>query len=300
MKLSSVLTGSISLSYGAHAEGQVGPLGIAIPSNAPSLRSFEAASLGTYDPAYAKYYKLSPFRDKFGNLVTVSTPSGVVGSVFVDPIGNIIVAYAWTATSAQTALAIEILSATNPLFVRGYRDAMQFLQTAQDIAIKEGIDPAKIYLTGFSLGGMLSSYVASQTGVPGISFASSGIPGYKSSSTPVSNFINLLEAGDPIAQYGTDTVEKSSVFREVAHMDHYGISLTMGSTSARTTMDAFSNSISQSTFLQLLLSSQIGNKSLLESYNTLIQSYHQMSLYSEDINNLSYEVGFDPEQPSKP
>ncbi len=271
--------------------------GLSIPADAPSLVSFEAASLGTYDPGYAAYYGLVPLLDDAGRPVAVSTPSGVVGSVYLDPVGNVLVAYAWTNNPAQNALAVAILSGIDPALVPGYADATQFLSAAEAIAVGHDIPASRIYVTGFSLGGMLSSYVASQTGLPGVSFAASGLPGYRMPGTPATNFVSFIEAGDPVGQYGTDSAERSSALHETAHMDHYGIVLTLGQATAYAQMNAFSGLLGGNTVPGILAEPSILSLDVLGGYDVLTSQYHQMTLYSQDANALAAALGIDPTLP---
>ena len=130
-----MLTGIAGAAAPARAAATLADIGgLAIPPDAPSLASFEAASLGTYDPAYAAASGLMPLLDGAGWPVAVSTASGVVGSAYLDGVGNVLVAYAWTANAAQKALATAILSGIDPTLVPGYADALRFLQAAQAAA----------------------------------------------------------------------------------------------------------------------------------------------------------------------
>ena len=44
---------------------------------------------------------------------------------------------------------------------------------------------------------MLASFVAWQTSLPGVSFASCGLPGYSAAASHVENFVSFLESGGP-------------------------------------------------------------------------------------------------------
>ena len=292
-----MLVGAGGAAASAHAATPAGTGGPAIPANAPSLASFEAASLGTYDPADAAAAGLVPLLDGSGVPVAVSTDSGVVGSAYLDPVGNVLVAYAWTATPAQNALATAILSGVDPAMVPGYADALRFLQAAQAAAAESGIAASRVYVTGFSLGGMLSSYAASRTGTPGASFAASGLPTYQAPAAPAANFVNFVEIGDPVSQYGTDTAERPSALEETPHMDHYGTVLTLGGASAQVQMAAFTALLDNNTVPQILTGSSPLDWAVHGSFDALTAIYHQMSLYSRDSDALALANGIDPSQP---
>ena len=295
-------TAAVLIGGGAHAipacaAATLSDISIAIPFDAPSLVSFEAASLGTYDPAAAAASGLVQLLDGSGVPVAVSTAGGVVGSAYLDPVGNVLVAYAYTVNPAQRALAIAILSGIDPALVPGYGDAMQFLQAAQGAAAADGIAPSRVYVTGFSLGGMLSSYVASQTGLPGVSFAASGLPRYQVPAAPAVNFVNFIETGDPVGQYGTDTVEQSSALSETPHMDHYGIVLTLGDATAEVQMATFADLLGSNTVPQVLTGSSLLDLAINGSFDALTSIYHQMSIYSQDSDVLVSINGIDPSRP---
>ena len=229
--------------------------------------------------------------------MAVSTASGVVGSAYLDPVGNVLVAYAWTATPAQRTLATSILSGIDPASVPGYADALQFLQAAQAATAGSGIAPSRIYVTGFSLGGMLSSFAASRTGLPGASFAASGLPTYQAPAVPATNFVNFIEIGDPVGQYGTDTAERSSALAETAHMDHYGIVLTLGDATAQARMTTFAILLGNNTVPQILTGSSPLDEAVNGGFDALTAVYHQMSVYSRDSDVLALANGISPSQP---
>ena len=152
-------------------------------------------------------------------------------------------------------------------------------------------------MTGFSLGGMLSSYVASRTGLPGTSFAASGLPTYQAPAAPVANFLSFIEVGDPVGQYGTDTVERSSALGETPHMDHYGTVLTLGDATAQAQMATFTVLLGNNTVPQVLAGSSLLDQAINGSFDGLTAVYHQMSLYSRDSDALALAVGINPSQP---
>ena len=277
-----------------------GGINLAIPPNAPSLQSFQAAAIGTNNEGYADYFGLMRMTDASGNPMSVALPSGVSAIAYLDPVGNVIVAYSWDATPAENALAQQIEAGYGPSSsVPGYGDAVTFLRTVQAAAIAKNIPPSRIYLTGFSLGAMLASYVGSQTSLPGIAFASSGIPDYTAPAAPANNFISFVEANDPIAQYGTDTLEAASVAAENPHMDHYGTVIPLGTLGAEE--QQFTGYIAGYSLREFGAGTVPGTPDQLASlegeYVDLGGRNHQMDLYNPDTYALARSYGLDPTAP---
>ena len=237
--------------------------------------------------------------DASGSVLSTATSSGVGAIAYLDPAGNVIVAYAWDATPAENTLAQEIEAGYGPSSVPGYGDAMQFLRTVQAAAVAKNIPASRLYLTGFSLGAMLASYVGSQTSLPGIAFASSGIPDYTAPATPANNFISFVEANDPIAQYGTDTLEAASVAAENPHMDHYGTVIPLGTLGAEE--QQFAGYIAGYSLREFAAGAVPGTPDQLASlegeYFDLGGKNHQMSLYNPDTYALAQSYGLDPTAP---
>ena len=273
--------------------------GISIPFDAPSLYSFQAASVGANSYAYAKAFDLTPMTDPFGNVLTVTTPDGVGATAFKDAAGNVLVAYAYDASPAETNLGMAILSGYGPSQVPGYGEALEFLQAVEAVASAENIPTSRLYLTGFSLGGMLASYVGSQSGLPGVAFASCGLPGYTAPASPASNFISFLEPSDPVAQYGTDTFEHGSAVVANPHMDHYGTVFVLGTPNAE--LQSFSSSISGYSLPEYQSGSlpipPAQAQALQNEYFDLINANHQMTLYDPDTDALARAYGIDPTAP---
>ncbi len=279
----------------SHAQG----ISLAIPSNAPSLLSFQAAAIGTNNPVYATDYGLVPLTDAAGNEVTVATATGVGGTAYLDPVGNVIVAYAWDETPAEDNLSTAIISGYGPSAVPGYGDAVTFLKTAEAAAAAKGVPVSKIYLTGFSLGAMLASYVGSQTGLPGIGYAACGVPDYTAPATVANNFISFVEANDPVAQYGTDTLESASSKVANPHMDHYGTVIVLEAPGAEELQ--FTSNITGFTlpeFFAGTLPVPADQVAVVEGeYYDLLTPNHQMNLYNPDTYTLARSYGIDPAAP---
>ena len=167
----SVIAGSccLLLALGSAHRAFAGPdhANLVIPPDAPSMQSFEAATLASVDAYYAPFCGLSALLDGSGNPVSISTNDGTTAYAYLDGAGNVIIAYRWDITQQQEDLATATLSGYDPGTLPGYAEALAFERTVQALAMSQGYPASRIYLTGFSLGGMQASYVASQTGCRG-------------------------------------------------------------------------------------------------------------------------------------
>ncbi len=197
--------------------------------------------------------------------------------------GNVVITFQGTTTAAQTALDLQILSGTNPSLIRGFADALGFATTVQQAASLEGILPSNIYVGGHSLGGTLAFFVASRTGLAGISFALSGVLGCQAPAVPAANFVSYVGKGDPFANHGTDSAEKGSASAAIAHMDHYGTMVQLGIAADAAQLAPFASAISGCS-LQAL---ETGNTpatpaqvdALTNEFFTLFNEHHGLNHY---------------------
>ena len=274
---------------------------LVIPPGAPSMQSFEAATLASVDAYYAPYYGLSSLLDGSGNPVSISTNNGTTAYAYLDGVGNVIIAYRWDITQQQENLAAATLSGYDPATLPGYGDALAFEKTVQTVAVSQGYSAGRIYVTGFSLGGMQASYVASQTGVPGLVFGSSGLPGYSAAARPADNFVNFVELGDPIAEYGTDSSEAASAVVANPHMDHYGVVIDVGTQQGVADLAPFSSAISGFSYPEVTSGAvqlpAAEMTALQNQFSTLENQYHQMSPYITDANAFVESYGINPTVP---
>ena len=303
--IGSVVAGSccLLLALGSAHRAFAGPglAALAIPPDAPRMQSFEAATLASVDAYYAPYYGLSPLLDGFGNPVSISTDNGTTAYAYLDGVGNVIIAYRWDITQQQENLATATLSGYDPATLPGYADALAFERTVQALAVSQGYAAGRIYLTGFSLGGMQASYVASQTGLPGLIFGASGLPGYDAAARPADNFVNFVEQGDPIAEYGTDSTESASAIVANPHMDHYGVVIALGTQQGVSDLSPFSAAISGYSYPEVSSGAvQVPAaelKALQNQFSALEAEYHQMRPYIDDANAFVESYGIDPTVP---
>ena len=274
---------------------------LVIPPDAPSMQSFEAATLASVNAYYAPYYGLSSLLDGSGNPVSISTSNGTTAYAYLDGVGNVIIAYRWDITQNQENLALATLSGYDPTTLPGYADALAFEKTVQALAVSQGYSASRIYLTGFSLGGMQASYVASLTGLGGLVFGASGLPGYNAAARLGNNFVNFVEEGDPIAEYGTDSTESASAVVANPHMDHYGVVIDLGTQQGVSDLAPFSSAISGYSYPEVTSGTvQIPAAemtALQNEFTTLEAEYHQMSPYINDANALAESYGINPTVP---
>ena len=216
------------------------------------------------------------------------------GGAFTDAGGNTIISYQATQRQSQYDVAEDTLAGDDPSSLPAYSDALAFARQVVSLTASQGRSPKQVYLTGFSEGGILASFVAWHTGLPGVSFASCGLPGYSSSSAPVNNFISFLESGDPFAQYGTDTLEQASAVVASAKMDHYGIVLQLETSG--NDIKLFAQTIAGHDLTQeedgSLGLTQAQLDAVEDEANELFSQYHNLSLYSSDANTLAAEYGY--------
>ena len=228
---------------------------------APSLQTFENAAQASLDPSNA--------------------------SAFLDRSGNVVITFQGTTTAAQTALDLQILSGTNPSTVGGFADALRFATIVQQAARSEGILPSNIHVGGYSPGGTLASLVASRTGLAGMSFASSGVPGYQAPAVPAANFVSYVGKSDPFADHGTDTAEKDSASAATAHMDHYGTVVQLGTAADAAELAPFASAINGYSLQALeagdtpAAAAQVG--ALTNEFFTLFDEHHGLNSYDAAV-----------------
>ncbi len=296
METARVLLGALLLATTLRPAAAAVPAGInlAMPAGAPTLDEIEAAAIAPVPSWSSPGAGLAPVFDGNGNPVVLWSDDGAYGGAFTDAAGNTIVSYQLSERPSQVNVITETLAGYDPGSIPAFKDAVTFAQQIVALTIAHGRSASRIYVTGFSEGGLLASYVGWRTGLPGVSFASCGIPGYAASGTPAGNFISFLEASDPIGQYGTDTYERASAVVASAHMDHYGTILPLETTSGD--MQVFAAGIAGHTVVQYqtgttgLPPDQINMLAALEG--TLQSDYHQWPLYFADATALANAYGY--------
>lgn len=90
-----------------------------------------------------------------------------------------------------------------------------------------------IFITGHSLGSSVASYVGQQIGLAGVAFESTGIPSSSTAKGTGDNFINVVNYGDPWAEYESDTARNFAIVQalpagESGDLNHCGKVVTVG------------------------------------------------------------------------
>src|SRR5262249_30078745 len=93
-----------------------------------------------------------------------------------------------------------ILAGTAP---RAFEDAYQFTQDVENYLQQHHLGADHIYLTGHSLGGAEAEYVGSLDHESGVTFGAPGVPGNHGSLVANQSFVNYVDYGDPVGNFGS-------------------------------------------------------------------------------------------------
>jgi len=172
---------------------------------------------------------------------------GVSAKVWVTAENQVVIAYQGTAGGDNILVNPAILipqllsdlAATIIVNSAAYSDALTFAKFVVGVANVEGYTSANVFVTGHSLGGIEAEFVASQTGLGGIGFESTGLPA-KDIPGLASNFVNTAEFGDPVGSYTSDISGEqpfSPAYTAGGGKDpHYGLIVQFGTPADQTTM----------------------------------------------------------------
>ncbi|MGK2880630.1 MAG: hypothetical protein ACSLE6_07475 [Mycobacterium sp.] len=139
--------------------------------------------------------------------------TGMVGTAWVTPEGQIIVAYQGTTGGsnllfdpliiiAQLAADLQVIfTGTTPL---AFYDALEFANRVQAEAILQGYTSDDIFVTGHSLGAWEAEFVAQQKGLAGIGFEAPGMNTAVAGNGDDSMFVNIVNYGSPVGFMATD------------------------------------------------------------------------------------------------
>ncbi|MGC9197216.1 MAG: hypothetical protein ACP5IL_17480 [Syntrophobacteraceae bacterium] len=186
----------------------------------------------------------------------VDPVNGAVSYVYITAEHQIIIAYQGTTgglnmfwdplgAMSQVLTDVEIvfsddLSGTNP---PAFGTALNFAKWVIAAAQSEGYSTSNIFVTGHSLGGIEAEYVASQTGLAGIGFESTGIAAKPAAGATGTNFVNTVGYGDPVANFASDVhAEQPCAPPYVAgggRAPHYGYIAYLGSPSDETSLQNY-------------------------------------------------------------
>jgi hypothetical protein len=139
-----------------------------------------------------------PFRLNGKPMSSLNGGAGFFGAASVTSTGNVIVAFEGTDVGGfsdnpefvvnQIAADFLIYRGEKPA---GYGLALSFTQSVIAAAEAQGISRDKIYITGHSLGGAETAYVAAQLNLPGETY---GAPGISGSFIPPSTASQLVKS----------------------------------------------------------------------------------------------------------
>jgi hypothetical protein len=217
-----------------------------------------------------------------GSPVTINSQSGAVAEAYVDATGNIIIAYQGTQTTAQLEADLLMSANVQPESISALSQALSFVSTVKTAALAAGLNPQNISVTGYSLGGNLAEYVASQTGLPGISFAGSGLPHYVAPATPAKNFISFVETGDPWANRASD----AALAPIVSDQDHYGTVELIGNPADTALTSAIVSGVQGLIPAMLRGSGAQAMAAVINDWDTAFMARHVNNSYYADVNAL--------------
>ncbi|QNT78306.1 hypothetical protein [Entomobacter blattae] len=178
-------------------------------THTPTVAQFLQASAAVNVPN-ALPASLTPFLYNGKQLAISDAVTGMAAKVWSTPQNQIIIAYQGTAGQGAT----DVVHAVNQVLqdvqvvahrtTLGQQNAVKFAQFVAHEAEARGYNTSNIFVTGHSLGGIEAEYVAQQTGLAGIGFDSTGILPSTTGKGDGSNFINILQYGDPVSSYASD------------------------------------------------------------------------------------------------
>ena len=193
---------------------------------------------------------LKPFVVDGHQMTSTNTLSGMSGTAWVTPEGQVIIAYSGT-TGGTNLLANPVIAVTQiiadlqviatPTTPWAFHDALDFADEVRAEAHNQGYSDDDIFVTGHSLGGWEAQYVAQHTGLGGIGFEGPGLntvnPGNNNGAD--SNFVNVLTYGDAAAYFSSDVPGLDPIMRLFpggTTKPHYGNIVMIGDPEAANPM----------------------------------------------------------------
>lgn len=193
--------GQVSPYAGGGTQGNSSPQRQLQPTGeAPTINQFAEASRG----ADGIPTNLRPLTQN-GQQVSETLPSGMVAKAYVTPDNKVIVGFGGTGSGGGAVLPGQLQADAvggSGGVSQAQNDAAGFTRRVQGIADQQGIGAGNVYVTGHSLGGMEAQYAAAQTGAGGMSFEAPGSTPGANPKGDGSNFVNVRDASDPIANIG--------------------------------------------------------------------------------------------------
>jgi len=230
----------------AHASGNHSATQVATAAT-PTVSEFLNASNAEYVISNTAPVGMKPFKVLGIPITYTNVLDGVSAKVWVTAENQVVIAYQGTAGGdnilVDPAILIpqlldDLAAATlnNP---PAYGDALGFAKVVVGLANAEGYATANVFVTGHSLGGIEAEYVASQTGLGGIGFESTGIPA-KDITSQATNFVNTAEFGDPVANFTSDISGEQpfcpAYVPQGGTDPHYGLIIQFGAPADQTTL----------------------------------------------------------------
>lgn len=107
---------------------------------------------------------------------------------------------------------------------------------------------------------------------------------------PAANFVDYVGKGDPFANYGTDSAEKGSASATIAHMNHYGTVMQLGTAADAAELAPFASALSGYS-LQALESGDMPATpaqvdALTNEFFTLFNEHHDLNHYDVDAASV--------------
>ncbi len=179
---------------------------------------------GASDPATIAALAPKPF----GTTAHIATDDGFIASAMETADGRVFINCFGTQSDPQGLVDLLIYADEDPALVPAYAEALAWAKGI--VAQAEG---KSVYVTGFSLGGTMSQFLAERLKLPGAGFAGAGVPHY-TADPKVTNFTTFVCYGDFWGQYGTDTAVRPPF--SIIRQDHVGRLIMLGDPKDATTI----------------------------------------------------------------
>lgn len=179
--------------------------------------------------------------------------TGCSAQAWVTPQNQIVIAYQGTTGGENLAINpaafVTQLASDVVVWAGGTApaeaDALNFAKFVLGLAHAQGYSNSNIFVTGHSLGGIEAEYVAQHTGLGGVAFESTGIPGWSGQGSGA-NFVNVVTYGDPVGNYASDIKGEQpfapAYARGGGSLRHYGGIVMVGNAADQTRL---SNAVAQ-------------------------------------------------------
>jgi hypothetical protein len=287
---------NILIAAASAACSMIGATGSANAAGTPTVSEFLNAANALY-LINATPPGMSRFTSNGRQVTLTDDADGAVADVFVTAEDQIIISYQGTtgglnflvnpiaaATQVVTDLQVVISDDFTGTPPAALTTSLNFAKSVVAMAEAQGFSTANIFVTGHSLGGIEAEFVATQTGLGGIGFESTGIADRPAAGVTGSNFVNTVTFGDPVGNFSSDIMaEQPTAPPFVANggrAPHFGQIVFLGTPSDETT-----------------LRNDIEGKSILDlasdlSFIELLLEFHLPGVQAHDLH-----VTLDPSSP---